>query len=158
MDYEDLEIRPARFDEADLLSHICFRARSYWDYPRELMAYWEESGELSVSSEEIEKDPAYVIENGGLEVLGFYTMRIEGGECRIRNLCVLPEYVGANIRTMLFLHACELAETLGAESVVAVSDSFASSFYEEMGAERIGEDIERSPAGDRTMAVLKLDL
>ncbi|MDR3320841.1 MAG: GNAT family N-acetyltransferase [Synergistaceae bacterium] len=157
MDPDSLVIRPARFDEADLLSQVCFRARSYWEYPRELLVHWEESGAMSVSPEEIDENPTYLIEDEG-EVLGFYTLRISGSECLIENLCVLPEFVGADLRARLFLHACEIAEASGANQITIVSDPLACGFYEEMGAERIGEKIDRSPVGDRALPVLKLDL
>jgi N-acetylglutamate synthase-like GNAT family acetyltransferase len=159
MDPDSLIIRPARFDEADLLSHVCFRARSYWEYPRELLAHWEESGAMSVSPEEIEENPTYLIaDEDEDEVLGFYTLRISDSECLIENLWVLPEFVGTDLRARLFLHACEVAEASGAKRLTVVSDPFSSGFYEEMGAEQIGEKIDRSPVGDRALPVLKLDL
>jgi hypothetical protein len=36
MESDGPEIRPARPDEAELLSHICFRAKSYREYPMNL--------------------------------------------------------------------------------------------------------------------------
>ncbi|MDR3322558.1 MAG: GNAT family N-acetyltransferase [Synergistaceae bacterium] len=159
MDPDDTVIRPARLDEADILSHICFRARSYWEYSRELLSHWDESGALSISSEEIEEHPVYVAEDAEEgEILGFYSMRVSGDECGITNLCVLPELVGTEIRSMLFLHACEIAEASGACFVTVLSDQLASGFFEEMGAERVGEKIIPSPVGDRALAVFKLNL
>jgi N-acetylglutamate synthase-like GNAT family acetyltransferase len=114
---------------------------------------------MSLSPEEIEEDPTYLIaDEEEDEILGFYSIRISGAECAIKNLCVLPEYVGTNIRAKLFLHACEVAEASGAKQVTVVSDPLACGFYEEMGAERIGEMIDPSPVGDRALPVLKLDL
>lgn len=142
-----------------MLSHICFRAKSYWEYPRELMSHWVESGVLSITPEEIEEHPTYVAEDEEEdEVVGFYSLRIRDGECRVKDLCVLPEMVGTDIRALLFLHACEIAEELGADSVMMVSDDLSRGFYEEMGAEPVGEKVDRSPAGDRLLAILRLNL
>jgi N-acetylglutamate synthase-like GNAT family acetyltransferase len=156
MDLNDFTIRPARLDESDLLSHIRFRARSYWDYPRETLNYWLESGELSISPEEIEVNPTYVAEDEEGEVMGFYSIRIFGSECEIKCLCVLPEFLGAGLRSTLFFHACEIAESAGAISMTVLSDPFSSSFYEEMGAERTDEV--SSPGSDCAMSVLRLNL
>ncbi|MDR3332515.1 MAG: GNAT family N-acetyltransferase [Synergistaceae bacterium] len=160
MDPDDLVIRPARPDEADILSHIIFRAGTDWNYPRGLMDYCSEAGELSISSEEIEANPTYVVEDGeDGEILGFYSIKpTDDCGCAITNLCVLPEYVGTEMRAALFLHACELAETSGAEYLDVVSDPGAAQFYEEMGAERIGERVERSSIGRRALPVLRLNL
>jgi N-acetylglutamate synthase-like GNAT family acetyltransferase len=160
MDPDDLLIRPARPDEAEILSHMIFRARTYWDYPREMMDYWSERGELSVTAEEIEENPTYVAEDAESgEVLGFYSIgTAEDGCCFINDLWVMPEYIGSEIRAALFLHACVLAETSGADYIHMISDPNAEAFFEEMGAQRIGEKIERFPLGHRALPLLRLKL
>jgi GNAT superfamily N-acetyltransferase len=158
MESDGPEIRAARPDEAETLSHICFRAKSYWEYPRGLMRHWLESGALSVTSEEIEANPTYVAQDEGGELLGFYSLRFLEGESSVQRLCVLPELVGAGVRTMLFLHACDTAEESGAKSLTVISDLLESRFYEEMGAEPAGERIDRTPAGDRRMTVFRMNL
>ncbi|MDR0616272.1 MAG: GNAT family N-acetyltransferase [Synergistaceae bacterium] len=151
-------IRAARSDEAEILSHICFRAKSYWEYPRELMNHWLESSTLSITPEEIEANPTYVAYDGEGELLGFYSLGLQDEESSIRNLCVLPELVGAGVRTMLFLHACEMAEESGASFLTVVSDLLESHFYKEMGAAPVGEKIDRTPAGDRLMTIFRMNL
>jgi N-acetylglutamate synthase-like GNAT family acetyltransferase len=151
-------IRAAKLDEAELLSHIYFRAKSYWEYPRELMSHWLESGTLSVTPEEIEERLTYVAQGEEGEVQGFYSLELSGDESRILCLCVLPELVGTDIKATLFLHACAMAEESGARHLTVTSDLLESGFYEEMGAEPIGERIDRTPAGDWRMIVYSMNL
>jgi GNAT superfamily N-acetyltransferase len=151
-------LRAAAFDEAELLSHICFRAKSYWEYPRDLMVHWLESGALSVPPEAIEEFPTYVAEDEDGEVVGFYSLEVSGDESCLRNLCVLPEFVGTDIKTTLFLHACATAEESGAKSLVVVSDALESGFYEEMGSEPVGRRIDSTPAGERLMTIFRMNL
>ena len=52
---------------------------------------------------------------------------------------VLPEEIGTGLGGKLFLHACEIAETMGAEELNILSDPNSEEFYIHMGAERAGE-------------------
>ncbi|MDR1020030.1 MAG: GNAT family N-acetyltransferase [Synergistaceae bacterium] len=151
-------IRAAKPDEAELLSHICFRAKSYWEYPRELMNHWLESGALSVSPEETEERLTYVAQDEEGEIQGFYSLELSEDESRVLCLCVLPELVGTDIKATLFLHACAMAEESGARYLAVASDMLESGFYEEMGAEPVGERIDRTPAGDWRMIVYRMNL
>ncbi|MDR3353642.1 MAG: GNAT family N-acetyltransferase [Synergistaceae bacterium] len=158
MDPDDLVIRPAKPEEAELLSHMIFRARTYWDYPRELMDYWAERGDLSITPEEIEENPTYVAEDSD-EALGFYSLETaEDGSSLIANLWVMPEYVGSEIPSSLFFHACELAKTSGSDCLFMISDPNAAAFYEEMGAERIGEKLAKFSEGQSALPVFRLRL
>lgn len=159
MDPDDVVVRPARPDEAETLSHMIFRSRTYWGYTKEMMEYLHGSDASCISPDDVENDPTYVAwGNEGMEILGFYSMRLDGMEGRINHLWVMPEYVGSDIRSMLFLHACEVAETAGAKSVIVVTDPHMSGFYQEMGAELIGEKILSLPSGKRTQPILRISL
>jgi N-acetylglutamate synthase-like GNAT family acetyltransferase len=139
---------------------MIFRARTYWDYPKAPTLDWPEWGELSITAEEMEKNPTYVAEDAeDNEVLGFYSIKTaEDGCCFIGNLWVTPEYVGSDILATLFFHACELAKTLGSEYLIMVSDPNAASFYEEMGAVRMDENPAMPSGGRDVLPVLRLRL
>ena len=57
----------------------------------------------------------------------------------LRHMWVLPEEIGTGLGGKLFLHACEIAETMGAEELNILSDPNSEEFYIHMGAERAGE-------------------
>ena len=52
---------------------------------------------------------------------------------------VLPEEIGTGLGGKLFLHACEIAETMGAEELNILSDPNSEGFYVHMGAEHAGD-------------------
>ncbi|MDR0649713.1 MAG: GNAT family N-acetyltransferase [Synergistaceae bacterium] len=151
-------IRAAKPDEADLLSHICFRAKSYWDYPKELMIHWLESGAFTVTPEETEERLTYVAQDDEGEIQGFYSLELSGDEARILCLCVLPELVGTSIKSILFFHACAMAEESGAQHLDIAADTLESGFYEEMGAEPVGEGIDCTHAGDWRVIIYRMNL
>lgn len=159
MDPDDLIIRAAGPDEAETLSHLAFRAQAYWEYPKERMDAWLEAGAFTISPDEIEANPTYVVEDEEeMEILGFYSFEIEDDLCRLKTLSVLPEHIGAGIRTTLFLHACEFAETLGALTMLITPYPHEIGFYEEMGARQAGEPSASSEPEDRTLPVFRLNL
>ena len=159
MDPDDLVIRSARPDEAELLSHMIFRAMSYWEYPRELLEHWLECGRFTVTPEEIELGGIFVAEDEEEdEVVGFYAIEVSGEVCELRHLFVVPELVGTDIQEMLFFDACELAETSGAECMAIPTDAHYAGFYEEMGAEKIGERSIKTPVGDMPFSVMRMAL
>ena len=159
MDSDDLIIRAARPDEAELLSHMIFRAASYWEYPRELLDHWLEEGRFNVTPEEIERGCTFLVEDEEEdEVLGFYTIVVQGEVCELKHLFVLPEYAGADVREALFFDACELAETIGAEYLTVTVDAHEAGFYEEMGAALYEKRQIGTPLGDVTFDVMRLSL
>ena len=159
MSSEDHVIRSAREDEADILSHLIFRSKSYWGYSWELMDYWSEEGELSILRGEIASCPVYVMEDmKRKEIIGFYSLAPGESEWELKNLWIVPEHIGTGMGYRLFLHACEVAETSGASSLIIVSDPNAEGFYLEMGAEHIGEKPLESPQGTRCLPILRLKL
>lgn len=157
--FDNLIIRPAREDEADILSHLIFRSKGYWGYSWDLMDYWMQEGELSIPREEISSCPVYLLEDvKKKEVIGFYSLSTGDQEWELKNLWIAPEHIGTGIGCKLFLHACEIAETAGAVSLIIVSDPHAEGFYLEMGARRIGEKPLESPQGVRCLPILRMNL
>lgn len=159
MQTDETAIRQARVEDAEALSHLMFRSKGYWDYPRDLMEYWSEKGELSITQEEIVSCPAYLLEYPETgEIIGFYSLEAANGEWELKNLWVAPEHIGFGVGCALFLHACEIADMRGASSLTIVSDPHAVGFYTEMGAVLIGEKALDSPHGTRYLPILRISL
>lgn len=159
MPVDDLVLRPSREDEAEILSHLIFRSKGYWGYSRELMDYWSDKGELSITAEEIAQNPVYLLEDEvRREIVGFYSLSEGEKEWELKNLWIVPEHIGMGMGCRLFLHACEIAETSGAVTMIIVSDPHAEGFYIEMGAVRIGEKPLESPQGTRYLPILRMSL
>ena len=97
-------------------------------------------GLLTIKQDFIEANPTYLIEHDDTgEKLGFYALEKKNGGWWLRHMWVLPEEIGTGLGGKLFLHACEIAETMGAEELNILSDPNSEEFYIHMGAERAGE-------------------
>ena len=56
---DDVRIRPAKPEEAEDLSDIAWRSKSYWDYPVDVMNIFRDM--LSIEQDFIENNPSYLI-------------------------------------------------------------------------------------------------
>ena len=70
---------------------------------------------------------------------------------------MLPDEIGTGLGGKLFLHACEMAETMGADELYIVSDPNAEEFYRQMGAEKIGEE-QTEGMPERLLPVMRMKL
>ncbi|MCE5201773.1 MAG: GNAT family N-acetyltransferase [Synergistaceae bacterium] len=155
---DDVRIRPVLPEEAEDLSDIAWRSKGYWEYSAEMMSEFRDF--LTLSEEFLENNPCYLAENEETdEKLGFYCLEMrDDGRWWLRHLWVVPEYIGTGIGGELFLHACEMAETVGAEELYILSDPNGEEFYHHMGAEKIGMETLDIGQIKRTLPVLCIKL
>jgi GNAT superfamily N-acetyltransferase len=155
---EDVRIREARPEEAELLSDLAYRSKSYWGYDEETLDDW--AGPLTVTPEYLEENPTFLAEDEEERILGFCSLLHDKGENRweLDHMWVDPEAIGTGLGAQLFLHACEAAENLGAEKLWILSDPGAEGFYLHMGAERIGGWPTTVGGEPRILPVLEISL
>jgi GNAT superfamily N-acetyltransferase len=68
---------------------------------------------------------------------------------------VRPEYIGTGVGKELFLHAMDRVTALNLDEVNLTADPNAASFYEHLGAKRVGE-VDSSIAG-RKLPRMRID-
>ncbi|MFD5431459.1 GNAT family N-acetyltransferase [Kitasatospora sp. NPDC127067] len=149
-----MEIRPARPDEAALLTGIALRSKAYWGYDEAFMAACR--AELTVDAGVIERSATVVAEHGG-QVLGFVSLSGGPPTGSLDQLFVEPESIGRGVGRALFEQARGLAVELGLRRLTIDSDPNAEPFYLAMGATRIGSVPSGSIPG-RELPLLVLDL
>ena len=153
---DDVRIRPAKPEEAEELADIAWQSKSYWDYPVEVMNIFREM--LNIEQDFIERNPSYLIEHEETgEIIGFYALEQRENKWWLEHLWVLPDEIGSGIGGKLFLHACEICETMGADELYIISDPNAEGFYLHMGEERIGEE-ETAGMPERHVPLLRIKL
>jgi GNAT superfamily N-acetyltransferase len=128
-------IRRASPEDADPLTRITIASKSHWNYPEKWMQLWIPT--LSIS-------PAYISENEtwmaveNEKPIAYYSLKYNGEYLWLDNLWVSPDFMGQGIGKQLFHHALERCRACG-ESVLKIeADPNAQSFYEKMGARKIG--------------------
>jgi GNAT superfamily N-acetyltransferase len=125
-------LRPARADEAGLLSELALESKGYWGYSAEFLAACRD--ELTVTP----GHRAVVAERDG-RVVGFYALTGEPPELDLAMMFVAPAEIGTGVGRALWAHAVDAAARSGAERVTIDAEPHAEAFYLAMGAVRVGE-------------------
>lgn len=130
-----MRLRPARPDEADLLSDLAVRSKGHWGYDAEFLAACRPV--LTLTAAAVVAERAVVAEVDGA-VAGFYTLYGEPPAGELNHLWVDPAHIGHGIGRALWTHAVDTAAHLGMHRFTIDAEPFAESFYLAMGAEPSG--------------------
>jgi GNAT superfamily N-acetyltransferase len=149
-----MRIRPARTDEAALLSDLALRSKAYWPYSREFIEACRES--LTVTADYIGSSEVWVGQ-AGEAIVGFYGFEDEPDGVGLAFFFVEPGAILSGTGRRLLEHARQRARALGHAILVIEADPHAEGFYLKMGADRIGER-ESSVGRGRMNPLLQLDL
>ena len=130
-----LIISRAQPDDANALTQITIAAKRHWNYPEAWIQVW--IPDLTISPEYISANETWVAIVDGIRV-GYYSLK-EEKTLWLDNLWVKPEAMGQGIGTGLFRHALERSRARGASILNIEADPNAQSFYEHVGAQKVGE-------------------
>lgn len=147
-----LLIRPARPEEAELLSGLALRSKGHWGYPAEFIEACR--AELTLSVDFIKTSPVYVLEEAEGFVAGFYGLRQAEGAIELLYLFVEPVAINGGYGRLLWEHAVKMAAELGHHKISIESDPFAEAFYLAMGARRV-RVVASTVQADRALPVLE---
>ncbi len=128
-------LRPARPDEADLLSDLAVRSKAHWGYDAGFLAVSRVL--LAVRPDDVAERRVTVAEVAG-EVAGFYALEGTAADAELSLMFVEPARIGGGIGRRLWGHAVATAAAAGITSFAIDSDPFAEEFYLAMGAVRAG--------------------
>jgi N-acetylglutamate synthase-like GNAT family acetyltransferase len=131
----DLTMRPARADEAEVLTELVMRSKAHWGYSDEFMERCR--AELTIHAEQMAGARMTVAEAEGRAVA---VATLEGQPPRVElgSLFVDPDTIGRGVGRRLLHHMLETARGIGARTVVLDADPHAEPFYEAMGFVRAG--------------------
>jgi GNAT superfamily N-acetyltransferase len=150
-------IRPARVDEAGLLSDLALRSKAHWGYSPEFIERCR--AELTYSAEQIlaEHMRFFVLETAQ-RVVGFYALkRLSEAETELEAMFVEPAFIGSGCGRQLMEHAKAVAAALGAKQLIIQSDPYAERFYAAAGGVVTGTRESASIPG-RYLPTLAIDL
>ena len=126
-----MPLRPARADEADLLTELCLRSKAVWGYDRAFMRACR--AELTLSPADFANSAIQVaIENN--RVVGVAQVVAHGDTADLAKLFVEPTVLRGGVGRQLFRWAAETARGKGAKSMSIEADPDAVAFYRRMGA------------------------
>jgi GNAT superfamily N-acetyltransferase len=131
-----ISLRTPEKEEHAVLSDLCIRSKAHWGYDAAFMAQCRE--EMTISSEDITAAHFQVVELDGVLIAVASVGLCEDG-VEIDLLYVDPDYMGLGAGRKLFQWTVDCARSMGEARLIIVADPHAVTFYERMGAVRIGE-------------------
>jgi GNAT superfamily N-acetyltransferase len=149
-----LQLRPARPDEAELLTDLCLRSKAVWGYDEAFMRACR--AELTLSAADLAPSSLQVAVDGN-EVAGLVQIAVEGEKADLAKLFIAPSTLRAGVGRQLFDWAVKSARERGACWLWIEADPDAAAFYRRMGA--IDDGV--APSGSipgRVLPRLKLQL
>lgn len=133
---EKIIIRPARFEEANFLTDLTLRSKSYWGYSQEFLDKCRPH--LIITDSYIQDWPFGILEVKG-KICGYFSLKTIDGEHRLDNLWIEPDEVRKGYGSLLIEKAMEKAKELGWNSIRMAVDKYGVGFYEKHGGKIIGK-------------------
>ncbi|MEM6281285.1 MAG: GNAT family N-acetyltransferase [Chloroflexota bacterium] len=146
-------LRPARMDEADLLTDIAMRSKAVHGYGAEFIAACREDMTLTT-----DLMPHTTVIEVDAEVCGLYALVPVSPitEAHLDFMFVAPEHIGKGYGRLLWRHAIDRARTEKMNVIWIVSDPFAVPFYTKMGAQQVKTVLSSCIEG-RTLPLMRFD-
>lgn len=138
-----------------MLSAIAWAAKAHWGYPVHCLEQWRD--QLTITPEFVAANDTFAAQLDR-RIVAFHALLQTADTLRLEHLWVLPERMGQGIGRALFFHAAERAAATGASSLTIEADPHAETFYERMGAVRVGATTSEIDGARRELPLLIFDL
>lgn len=146
MSRTEIIIQEALPYQASKLSEIALLAKGHWGYSREQLDSWRVEF-LTITPEYIKENHVWTASVDEYTA-GFAAIEHYESNAILEHLWILPDYTGRGIGKTLFLYVAERFPEFE-----FTSDPNANTFYEKMGAVKIGESY--SVLQDKMLSVFK---
>ena len=126
-----MEIKKADISDADILSDLTIRSKSYWNYSEAQIRKWK--SDLSITTEYISKRKVYnLIERN--QILAYYAYFSLGKEqVKLDNMFIHPDFIGRGFGKLLMNDFMNRAKSTGFKKVILDADPNAKDFYKKLG-------------------------
>ena len=150
-----MTIRPAREEDAEVVTTLAIRSKAVWGYDEQMMAVFRD--ELSVDGVTLVEMDGHVAERDG-EIVGFYTLLPRSPEVtELEHLFVTPEALREGVGSALLAHAVQRMRDRKVLTMRIISDPNSVGFYERQGALQVGMHDSADIPG-RSIPILELAL
>ncbi|MDH3323686.1 MAG: GNAT family N-acetyltransferase [Flavobacteriaceae bacterium] len=149
-----MNIEKAKKIDAEKLTALTIRSKSYWDYSSEQMKVWKD--ELTISSDYIDCNEVYILKDKKA-FIGYYAFIIlNDKKVKLDNIFIEPKYIGKGYGKHLMNNFMNQIKLNGFEKIELDSDPNAVDFYKKFGFKVVGQLA--SSIKDRFLAIMTLDL
>ena len=150
-----MKIELARAEHASELTEIAISAKRHWNYPDRWIELWTPS--LTISTDYILQNETWMAVVN-VTPIGFYSLHRDDEILWLDNLWVLPDFMRQGIGKKLFQHAVERSRVLDVPILKIEADPNAQSFYEKMGAYKVGESRNQVDDQPRILPIMEINL
>ena len=126
-----MHLRPARPDEAALLTELCLRSKAVWGYDEAFMQACRAELTLTPADCATSSVQVAVVDD---KIAGVVQVTINGEEADLAKLFIAPTTMRSGVGRRLFDWAVETARQGGAKWLRIEADPDAADFYRRMGA------------------------
>jgi GNAT superfamily N-acetyltransferase len=147
-------MRPARPEEAEVVSALALRSKAHWGYDAAFLDACR--AELTWTPTRCGSGDVVVAERDGV-LVGFYAVAATEAGGELEACFVDPPVIGSGVGGVLLRHALAEARRRGWRALRLAADPGAESFYLHHGARRVGEVPSGSIPG-RTLPCLQFSL
>ena len=132
-----MKIEKALKKDAQDLTELTIRSKSYWNYSQEQIESWRD--ELSVSESYIVENNVYKLTENNA-ILGYYSYyELNKSEIMLENLFIEPHYIGKGIGNRLMSDFFNRLKNSDYRKVLLDADPNAVKFYTKLGFKVIGK-------------------
>lgn len=149
-----MRLRPARADEAELLTELCLRSKAVWGYDDAFMRACR--AELTLTPADFSTSSLQVAVEGN-EAVGMAQVVVDGDKADLAKLFIAPSALRSGVGRTLFDWAVGEARARGARWMWIEADPDAAPFYRRMGAVDDG-GVPSGSIPERVLPRLKLQL
>lgn len=150
-----MDIVRAYPEHAARLTEITILAKRRWSYPENWIQIWMPV--LTISPQYVATHETWIAELDHTQA-AYYSFNDTDEGLWLDNLFVLPDFMGQGIGQALFDHALERSQARGVSILKIESDPNARSFYEKMGARKVGEHHGEVDGHPRILPILEINL
>jgi N-acetylglutamate synthase-like GNAT family acetyltransferase len=124
--------------DAQILTDLTMRSKSYWDYSAEQIMSWKD--DLTITAAYIDKNEVYKLTNKDNIIIGFYSyIFLNAAVIKLDNLFIDPTYIGNGFGTLLMNDFLKRIKSLQFEKVTLDADPNAERFYHKFGFKTVGK-------------------
>jgi len=150
-----MTIEKAQKKDAQILTDLTIRSKSYWEYSAEQIESWKD--DLTITSAYINKYEVYKLTINKNIIIGYYSyMFLNHAIIKLDNLFIDPRYMGKGFGTLLMDEFLKRIKTLLLEKVTLDADPNAEKFYHKFGFKTVGKL--KSTIENRFLPIMELKI
>lgn len=150
-----MTIEKAQKKDAQILTDLTMRSKSYWDYSTHQIISWKD--DLTITTEYIDKNKVYKLTNRQNTIIGYYSyIFLNDVEIKLDNLFIDPPYIGQDYGTLLMNDFLKRIKSLKFEKITLDADPNAEKFYHKFGFKTVGKL--KSTIENRFLPIMELKI